>query len=289
MAVNREFGEFLRARRAALSPDDVGLGDTGAARRVPGLRRAEVAQLAGVSVEYYTRLEQGRALRASDQVLNAVADALRLGDLERRHLLTLARPTQQAAPPARAKIRPALRQMMEAMELSPAYVRDGGLDIVGGNSMFRLVFPEVAALPARERNMARWTFLAPGARELWVDWEDVAREHARVLRVTAAAEPGNQRVAELVAELMAKSADFARWWGENRVHERTAGTKRIRHAVAGDLHLNYEVVRPMADPGRTMLIYSAPRGSVSEERLRLLASWGAPTLTTERSSTDVAE
>lgn len=282
MAVNRRLGDFLRARRAALSPDDAGLPRSGTARRVAGLRRAEVARLTGVSVEYYTRLEQGRATHPSDQVLNALADGLRLTDLERRHLLGLARPVAAApAPVTPARVRPALRQMIEAMESSPAYVRDAGLDIVDGNALWKLLFPQVAALPKRERNMARWTFLDPAARGFWADWEEVAREHARVLRVTAGAEPHNQRVAALVAELTAASPDFARWWGENRVHERTTGIKRIRHPVAGDLELAYEVLQPLADPGHTLLVYTAPRGSASSERLRLLASWGATPITTE--------
>ncbi|BCY14655.1 helix-turn-helix transcriptional regulator [Actinoplanes sp. L3-i22] len=276
MALNRQLGDFLRSRRAALTIDDVGLPAGGATRRVTGLRRSEVAQLAGVSVEYYTRLEQGRAVHPSDQVLHALADGLRLDDLERRHLIDLARPAPTATGPApAARVRPALRQMIEAMELSPAYVRDAGLDIVDGNALWKLVFPQVAALPRRERNMARWTLLDPAARDVWVDWEQVAREHARVLRVTAGAEPHNRRVAALVAELTAASPDFARWWGENRVHERTTGIKRIRHPVVGDLELGYEVLRPLADPGHTLLVYTAPRGSVSSERLRLLASWGA--------------
>lgn len=277
MAVNKQFGDFLKARRAALTARDAGLPDNGATRRVRGLRRAEAAQLAGVSVEYYTRLEQGRATNPSDQVLHALADGLRLNATERRHLLSLARP---AAVPvvARApsgRIRAAMRQLLESMEYTPAYLRDPGLDIIDGNAMWKLVFPQVAALPPRERNMARWTLLNPQARELWVDWAEVAREHARVLRVTMGAEPHNRRVAELVAELSAASPDFVRWWGENRVHERTCGIKRIRHPVAGDLELNYEVLQPLADPAYTLLVYSAPRGSVSAERLRLLASWGA--------------
>nr|WP_042195433.1 helix-turn-helix transcriptional regulator [Kibdelosporangium sp. MJ126-NF4]CEL22006.1 putative transcriptional regulator [Kibdelosporangium sp. MJ126-NF4]CTQ92786.1 putative transcriptional regulator [Kibdelosporangium sp. MJ126-NF4] len=273
-----ELGDFLRARRAGLTPGEIGLPvELGVGRRVAGLRRGEVAHLAGVSAEYYTRLEQGRARQPSEQVLHALADALRLDEVERRHLFTLAgaasgtRDRGEHTP----RLRPALRQVMESMDFAPAYVRDANLDIIAGNTLWELVFPDVAALPRRDRNMARWTLLDPGARAFWRDWERVAREHVHVLRMATAAQPRNQRLANLIGELMMRSPEFPAWWSEHRVHERSAGTKHIHHTIVGDLELQYEIFTSVADPGLSMLVYTAPTGSPSAERLRLLASWGS--------------
>jgi transcriptional regulator with XRE-family HTH domain len=275
---NRELGDFLRARRAGLTPEEIGLPiELGAGRRVAGLRRGEVARLAGVSAEYYTRLEQGRAGHASEQVLLALSDALRLDDVERRHLFTLA--GTASGPRDRgehsARLRPAMRQVLESMDLCPAYVRDGNLEIVAGNALWALVFPDIAALPRRERNMVRWTLLDPRARLVWCDWERVARDYVRVLRLAAADQPRNQRITSLIGELMVRSPEFPAWWSEHRVHERSAGTKRIHHHIVGDLELQFEIFTPVADPRLSMLVYSAPTGSPSQERLRLLASWGS--------------
>jgi transcriptional regulator with XRE-family HTH domain len=275
---NNDLGEFLKARRAGLTPDDVGLPvEFGAGRRVAGLRRSEVAQLAGVSTEYYTRLEQGRARRPSEQVLHALCNALRFDDIERRHLFALAgittRPKDQAEPSAR--LRPALRQILESMHLAPAFVSDRNLTIVGGNTLWSLLFPDVAELPRRERSMARWTLLDPRARLVWSDWEHVARDYVHGLRRAAAAQPRNQYIADLIGELMVRSPEFPAWWSEHRVQERSTGRKRLHHPVAGDLELQYEIFTSVADPGQSLVVYSAPSGSPSQERLRLLASWGA--------------
>jgi transcriptional regulator with XRE-family HTH domain len=281
---NSELGDFLRARRAGLTPGEVGLPvEFGAGRRVAGLRRSEVAQLAGVSVEYYTRLEQGRARQPSEQVLHALSDALRLDDVERRHLFTLAGATtgRRDRSEHTSRLRPSLWQVLESMDFAPAYVRDANLDIVAGNALWALVFPDVAGLPRRERNIIRWTLLDPRARLVWRDWESVARDHVHVLRMAAAAQPRNQRIATLIGELMVRSPEFPAWWSEHRVHERTTGTKRIHHDLVGDLELQYDIFASVADPGMHMLVYSAPSGSPSAERLRLLASWGSePTAAT---------
>lgn len=275
---NKELGDFLRARRAGLAPQEIGLpAELDASRRVAGLRRGEVARLAGVSVEYYTRLEQGRVGQPSEQVLLALSDALQLDDVERRHLFTLAGTatgTRERGERS-VRLRPAMRQVLESMDLCPAYVRDGNLEIVAGNALWALLFPGLAALPRRERNMVRWTLLDPSARLFWRDWEHVARDHVHVLRLAAADQPRNQRIANLIGELMVRSPEFPAWWSEHRVHERSAGRKRIHHHLVGDLELQFEIFTPVADPGLSMLVYSAPTGSPSEERLRLLASWGS--------------
>ncbi|WP_028923305.1 helix-turn-helix transcriptional regulator [Pseudonocardia acaciae] len=275
---NKELGDFLRARRAGLTPEEIGLPvELGVGRRVAGLRRGEVARLAGVSVEYYTRLEQGRAGHPSEQVLLALSDALRLDDVERRHLFTLAGAVSGARGRGEhsARPRPAMRRVLESLELCPAYVRDSNLEIVAGNALWALVFPDLAALPRRERNMVRWTLLDPGARLVWRDWERVARDHVHVLRLAAADQPRNQRITNLIGELMVRSPEFPAWWSEQRVHERSTGSKRIHHHIVGDLELEFEIFTPVADPSLAMLVYSAPTGSPSEERLRLLASWGS--------------
>ncbi|SDT45849.1 helix-turn-helix transcriptional regulator [Microlunatus soli] len=272
-----DLGEFLRARRAGLTPDAVGLPiDLGTGRRVTGLRRSEVAQLAGVSTEYYTRLEQGRARQPSEQVLQALAEALQFDDIERRHLFALAGTTAGHADRTGSvsRLRPALRQVLDSMELAPAFVSDRDLTVVGGNTLWRLLFPEVAELPRRERSMARWTLLDPRARLVWNDWERVARDYVHGLRLAAAAQPRNQRIAALIGELMMRSAEFPAWWSEHRVQERSTGLKRLHHPVVGDLELQYEIFTSVADPGQSLVVYSAPAGSPSQERLRLLASWG---------------
>ncbi|GAA1988565.1 helix-turn-helix transcriptional regulator [Amycolatopsis minnesotensis] len=284
-----DLGEFLRARRAGLTPDQIGLPvEFGAGRRVAGLRRGEVARLAGVSTEYYTRLEQGRARQPSEQVLDALCDALRLDDIERRHLFALAGAIAGHRDPAgpSARLRPALRQVLESMDLAAAFVSDRNLTVVGGNALWALLFPAVAELPRRERSMARWTLLDPRARLVWCDWERVARDYVHGLRLAAAAQPRNQRIASLIGELMMRSPEFPAWWSEHRVQERSTGLKRLHHPVAGDLELRYEVLTPVADPGHTLVVYSAPTGSPAQERLRLLASWGSePATATTRDTT----
>ncbi|WP_020502022.1 helix-turn-helix transcriptional regulator [Sciscionella marina] len=280
---NNDLAGFLRARRAGLTPDEVGLPvEFGTGRRVTGLRRSEVAQLAGVSTEYYTRLEQGRARQPSEQVLHALAEALRFDDIERRHLFALAggaagRKDRSEHP---ARLRPALRQVLDSMDLAPAFVNDRNLTVLGGNTLWALLFPDVAAMPRRERSMARWTLLDPRARLVWRDWERVARDYVHGLRLAAAAQPRNQHIANLIGELMMRSPEFPAWWSEHRVQERSTGLKHLRHPVAGDLELQYEIFTSVADPGQSLVVYSAPSGSPSQERLRLLASWGSEPATT---------
>jgi len=275
---NNDLGDFLRARRAGLTPDQIGLPvEFGAGRRVAGLRRGEVAKLAGVSTEYYTRLEQGRARQPSEQVLHALCDALRFDDIERRHLFALAGTTVGHKDRAElsSRLRPALRQVLESMDLASAFVSDRNLTVVGGNTLWALLFPDVVELPRRERSMARWTLLDPRARLVWCDWERVARDYVHGLRLAAAAQPRNQRIASLIGELMMRSPEFPAWWSEHRVQERSTGLKCLHHPVVGDLELQYEIFTSVADPGQSLVVYCAPSGSPSQERLRLLASWGS--------------
>ncbi|MFG2480784.1 helix-turn-helix domain-containing protein [Streptomyces fagopyri] len=270
-----ELSDFLRSRRAALTPQDVGLPWPSGARRVKGLRREELALLAGVSADYYTRLEQGRAKNVSAQVLSAVADALRLTELERRHLFSMAQPGLVPADPHRTpalKARPAVRMMIDALDPTPAVLHGPRLEVIASNRMGKVLIDDFDAMPLAERNLVRWMFLDPRARAVYLDWEEIAAQMVAVLRVAAGEEP-DPALAELVGELTAHSDDFARVWAEYRVFQHTYGTKRFHHEAVGTMTINYESLALPADPGLSLLVYTADTGSPSEEKLRILSSW----------------
>jgi transcriptional regulator with XRE-family HTH domain len=279
---NAELREFLRTRRARLKVDDFEIGGTGRVRRVPGLRREEVAQLAGVSVDYYSRLEQGRHLNVSDEVLDAVARALRLDETERSYLFEIARTnarrTRRRAPAPVQRVRPGIRLMLETLDdLTPAFVFGRRMDVLAANRLGRALMTDFEALPPRDRNMLRYTFLDESARELFVDWEEVARDNVATLRLDAGRHPDDPLLVELVGELSVKSQEFRRWWADHNVRERTHGTKRYHHPLVGDLTVNYECLALPGDPDQTLCIYTTGAGSASETALRLLANWtGTP-------------
>lgn len=270
-----ELGEFLRSRRDRLRPDDVGLSGRGR-RRVPGLRREEIASLAGVSTDYYVRLEQGRNITASGDVLDALARALRLDEAEREHLHHLAKPRPaRRRPPRPQRVRPEVRRLMDGLA-TPAFVLGRRLDVLATNRMARALLADFDAMPAGERNHARWVFLDPRARDLYVDWETVARDNVAVLRMEAGERPGDEMLAALVGELSVKSPEFARWWAHHDVLVRGYGPKRFRHPIVGELEIHYEAVR-LTDDDQTLFLYCVERGSPSERALMLLDSWsGAP-------------
>jgi transcriptional regulator with XRE-family HTH domain len=266
-------GEFLRSRRARLTPADAGLVTTGP-RRVPGLRREEVARLAGMSVDYYIRLERGRNVNVSESVLDALARALRLSEDERGHLFTLATPTTRrgrALPPQ--KVRPALKRLMVGLDDYPAVVIGRRLDVLASNGLANALYTDFAALPHRERNMARYLFLDERARDLYVDWPAAARSVVGTLHLYAGQHPHDPLLAELVGELSVRDTDFRRWWADQEVGRRTHGRKHYRHPVVGELILDYEALAPTGDPDQILGVNTAEPGSPSEERLRLLASW----------------
>ncbi|MCK7624616.1 helix-turn-helix transcriptional regulator [Streptomyces sp. RS10V-4] len=274
-----EIGAFLKARRAALDPAEVGLPEGPGRRRVRGLRREEVAQLAAISVAYYTRIEQGRAPAVSDAVLDALARALRLTDGEAAYLRNIAGPRRRtadrprgtrAAAPART-VRPEIRQLLDAMDPSVAAVVVGrGLDILAWNGPGgRLSFDLDTLDPAR-RNTALLVFLHPAARERYPDWEKKAEEIVGSLRADSGRHPDDRRICEVVNELLDRSPDFRRMWAAQGVSECLRGTKRIRHPQAGELTVTFESFRPAADPDHMLVTYTAPRGSESEARLREL-------------------
>ncbi|MET8075218.1 helix-turn-helix transcriptional regulator [Streptomyces sp. NPDC005303] len=271
-----ELSEFLRTRRARLKPEDVGLPDFGRHRRVPGLRREELAQLAGVSVAYYTRLEQGNGRNVSAEVLGSIARALRLTDAEHAHLTHLAKPKQHKKKPAARteQVRGSIRQLLDAMDV-PAYVSGRRSDILAWNRMAAAVFGDWSELPAQDRNWARLVFLRPEYRELFVPWQQKATDVVSYLRMDAGCHPDDPQLSALVGELSVKSEEFRRLWATHDVKEKNYGVKQLRHPLVGELTLNFESF-PLSDGTEQALItYHAEPGSPSADALRLLASWGA--------------
>lgn len=271
-----ELSEFLRTRRARLKPEDVGLPDFGRHRRVPGLRREELAQLAGVSVAYYTRLEQGNGRNVSAEILDSIARALRLSDAEHAHLTHLAKPKQHKKKPAARteQVRPALRQLLDSIDGVPAYVSGRRSDILAWNRMAAAVFGDWSELPVQERNWARLVFLKPEYRDLFVEWDQKASDMVSYLRMHAGCHPDDPRLAALVGELSLKSEEFRRLWATHDVKEKSYGVKRIRHPLVGELTLNFESFRLSDGTEQSLVTYHAEPGSPSAEALRLLASWG---------------
>jgi transcriptional regulator with XRE-family HTH domain len=271
-----------------MTPEEAGLRTYGnSPRRVPGLRREEVALLAGVSVDYYTRLERGNAAGVSDTVLEALARALQLDDAERAHLFDLARAAHTSTPRRRRRpqqrMRPAVQHMLDAMAGVPAFVRNGRLDIVGANHLFRALYSDHFHHAAEPLNTARFLFLDPRAHTFYVDWDRVASDVVAVLRAEAGRDPHDRELTDLVGELSMRSELFAKLWAAHNVRSHDTGLKRFHHPVVGDLNLTFESLELVADPGLTMTVYTAEPGSRSEEALNLLASW---TSTPDREETD---
>jgi transcriptional regulator with XRE-family HTH domain len=273
-----EIREFLTSRRAKLTPDQVDLASYGP-RRVPGLRREEVAVLAGVSVPYYTRLERGNLSGVSESVLEALARALQLDEAERAHLFDLARAAQPAAPRRRRRtqqrVRPSVQWMIDAMTGAPALVQNGRLDILAANALGRALFSELYVDPVRPVNHARFAFLSPRAPDFYGDWERAANDTVAILRSEAGRDPYDGDLSDLVGELSTRSDEFRTRWAAHNVRIHRAGAKDLHHPVAGDLRLTYEMLDLSADSGFVILTYTAEPGSKSAEALDLLASWTA--------------
>ncbi|WP_234834882.1 helix-turn-helix transcriptional regulator [Mycolicibacterium stellerae] len=265
-----ELSEFLKSRRARLTPADVGLAVARNGRRVAGLRREELAQLAGVSPDYYARLEQGRATNVSEQVLDAVARALRLDELERRHLSDLVKPATTATADGPIRVRPALRAIIDALDPTPAVLHGPRMEVLAINRAAALLICDFDAMPEPERNMVRWMFSDPRARQVYPDWPDIAAQLVAILRVAGGKNTADGPLAELVGELSSASPDFARFWSDRDLFQHTHGPKRFRHEVTGTFTLNYETLHLPADPGLSLILYSADPGSPSEAKLRAL-------------------
>ena len=258
-----ELSEFLHTRRARLQPDDVGVQSYGRRRRVPGLRREELAQLAGVSVAYYTRLEQGNANNVSAEVLEAIARALRLTESERAHLFHLAKPqslSRRRTAPRAQHVRPALVQMLDALDTVPAYVWGRRTDVLAWNSAAAAVFGSRIVRPASERNWARIVFLDPDARDFFLDWDLKASDVVGQLRLDAGMHGDDPLLASLIGELSLRSPDFRRLWAAHDVKGQSHRTLRIRHPLAGDLPLRYETLTLPDDQEQALTIYHAEPG-----------------------------
>jgi transcriptional regulator with XRE-family HTH domain len=272
-----EVREFLTTRRAKLTPDQAGVPLYGLRRRVPGLRREEVAQLAGLSTDYYTRLEKGNLRGASDSVLEAIARALQLDDAERAHLFDLARAARAGEPRRRAQpqVRPSIQHMLDAMTTGVAFVRNGRLDILAINPLGRAFYTPVLNTPARPANLARYCFLDPSAEAFYPDWEEAADTTVAIMRTEAGRDPYNRALTDLVGELATRSDAFRTRWAAHDVRLHHSGTKRFHHPLVGDLAIGFNAMELPADPGLTLTVYTAEPESPSAERLSLLGSWTA--------------
>ncbi|WP_330301616.1 MULTISPECIES: helix-turn-helix transcriptional regulator [unclassified Streptomyces] len=275
---SNELADFLRTRRARVTPDQAGLPEDGRARRVPGLRRDEVARLAGVSTEYYTRIEQGRAQNPSPEVLEALAGTLRLDPSEREHLTDLlARPAPaRRAPTSPQRVRPGLHLMLQTLDHVPAFILGRRTDILASNRLAREVLTDFDALPAPRRNLARYYLLDPDARERVGDWEQIAAETVAILRLEAGRSPQDRQLADLVGELTLKSPEFSTWWNDHRVLRRTHGAKYYHHPLVGELHFSYESFQVPGDTDQTLCVYNVEPASDTTRALQLLTSWTAP-------------
>lgn len=278
-----EVREYLMSRRAKLTPELAGI-PSGLNRRVKGLRRSEVAMLAGVSVEYYSKLERGTIAGASASVLDAISEALQLNDTERAHLFDLARAADGIPTSGRSRrrgitrntaLRPSLQWALRSITDGPAFVRNAHQDMVATNDLGRAFYSPVIGDGGRTPNLARFQFLDPASRDFYPDWDLFADMCVAIMRAEAGRDPHNKLLQDLVGELSTRSDVFRRLWGAHDVRTHGSGTKRFTHPVVGELTLAYEELAVTADPGHVLLVYSAEPGSPSAERLSLLASWAA--------------
>ncbi|POM25305.1 hypothetical protein BTM25_39490 [Actinomadura rubteroloni] len=267
--------EFLRTRRARISPDDVGLPPQLGTRRVPGLRREEVALLAGISAEYYERFERGRTKGVSSAVLDAVSRVLALDAAERDHLYALAAPTRgQPVSPPTQRVRPGLRRIVDSITDVPVLVLGHRSDVLAANPLARAFYTDFDALAPNDRNMVRYLF-GDESRELYDDWAATARTVVAGLRKYAGRYPHDPKLAALVGDLSVRDPDFRRWWAAHDVYVRDHGSKRYHHPVVGELELGYEAFTPAGEVGLTLGIHSVEPDSPSQQALALLAGWSS--------------
>jgi transcriptional regulator with XRE-family HTH domain len=275
-----EIREFLTSRRAKVTPEQAGLPWYGENRRVPGLRREEVAMLAGVSVDYYTRLERGNANGVSENVLEALARALQLDEAERAHLFDLARTAGPTTPRRRRRastqrVRPSVQRMLDAITAAPAFVRNGRMDLLAANRLGRAFYSQHFDSPHGPPNSARFVFLDPRAPGFYADWEQVATDAVAVLRSEAGRDPYDRDLSDLVGELSTRSETFRTRWAAHNVRYHDTGSKRFHHPIVGEVNLTYETMQLVADAGLMLFVYTAEPGSKSEAAITLLASWAA--------------
>jgi transcriptional regulator with XRE-family HTH domain len=272
--IRGEVREFLTTRRAKITPERAGLPSYGGRRRVAGLRRDEVALLAGISIEYYTRLERGNIRGASAEVLDGIARALQLDEVERAHLADLVRTANAARPvrrrPDRLRVRPSVQRLLDSMTGTAAFVRNGRLDILSANQLGYALYAPVFDDPARPPNLARFIFLDDRSASFYRDWDGIAHQAVGSLRAEAGRDPYDRALTDLVGELSTRSQEFRVRWAGHDVKYYRSGVQPFRHPLAGDLDLDYDALEIPADPGLTIVAYSAVPGSPSAQAMRLL-------------------
>jgi transcriptional regulator with XRE-family HTH domain len=284
MEAKSEIHDFLTSRRARLTPEKVGLTSYGR-RRVPGLRREEVAVLAGVSVPYYTRLERGDFAGVSDGVIEALARALELDDAERAHLWDLARAARPTDAPRRRRprkpvVRPSVQRVLDSMTEAAAFLHNARLDNLAANHLGRALYSDLfaSASGSAVANNARYVFLHEGSRDFYVDWERAANDVVGILRSEAGRDPYDRDLSDLVGELSTQSHEFRTRWAAHNVRLHYTGVKQLHHPVVGELTLTYDRMELPADTGLSITTWTAEAGSKSEEALALLGSWAATEL-----------
>jgi transcriptional regulator with XRE-family HTH domain len=294
--VRAEIREFLSSRRARITPEEAGLPVYGSNRRVKGLRREEAAMLAGVSVDYYVRMERGNLAGASESVLDALANALRLDDAERDHLFALARETNTSATRRKRTptpvVRPAIQQTIDAITGAPAWIRNGRHDIVAINALGRALYAPILADSRRPANTTRFVYLRPEeARRFFVDYDQITSDAAAMLRLEAGRNPHDKALIELVGELSTQSELFRQRWASQDVQYHRSGRKRLRHPVVGELDLDFLALELPSEPGLQLNIYTAADGTPTADALKMLASWAASqdeTVTDETAATQTS-
>jgi transcriptional regulator with XRE-family HTH domain len=279
MDPSNDIREFLVSRRAKLTPEQAGLAAYGSNRRVKGLRREEVAMLAGISAEYYVRLERGNVRGASEDVLEGIARALQLDEAERAHLSDLVRAAGPSRPsgrrPAQERVRPLVQRILDSIVGAPAFVRNERLDVLAANQLGEAFYAQQFEDPARPVNSGRFVFLNPRAKEFFLDWDTIANDCVGILRAEAGRDPYDKRLSDLIGELSTRSEEFRVRWAAHNVKLHRTGVKRFHHPVVGDLTLDFESLDLPGDPGQKLLVYSAEPGSPSRQALDLLASWAS--------------
>ncbi|MGW4031831.1 helix-turn-helix transcriptional regulator [Streptomyces sp. NPDC004838] len=279
MSLRDEIRDFLTSRRGRITPENAGLPAYGGRRRVTGLRREEVALLAGVSVDYYNRLERGNLRGVSENVLNAVAQVLQFDEAEHAHLHDLAR-ASNAAPAKRRRensrgVRPGLLRLLDAMAEAPAGILNARLDVLAANRLGRALYASALSGSGQPANLARFAFLDPRSKDFYADWETTADDTVAILRSAAGGSPYDRVLSDLIGELSVRSEDFRSRWAAHHVRFHRTGVKKMRHPAVGDLTLSFEALHLDADPGLVLLAYTAEAGSASEDALRTLAEWAA--------------
>jgi transcriptional regulator with XRE-family HTH domain len=279
MDARNDIREFLTSRRARLTPEQAALPAYGTTRRVKGLRREEVALLAGISAEYYVRLERGNVRGVSQDVLDSIARALQLDEAERMHLFDLARAANTAPHrrssrrPTQERVRPVVRRILDSLVGVPAFVRNERLDVLAANQLGEAFYAPLFDDPVRPVNSARFVFLNPHATEFFLDWDTIANDAVGILRAEAGRDPYDKRLSDLIGELSTQSDEFRVRWAAHNVKLHRTGVKRFHHPVVGGLTLDFETLDLPGDTGQKMLVYSAEPESPSREALQLLASW----------------